>query len=108
MQPDYSGRVLFPEVAEHRLSGHRFQVVPVLSLGEDAVAQRPGVIAALDGFGHLEDYFAWFHHQPRLRKVKYSRKRLFHLRWRLRRGARLPADLAFFRNEQYTPDEELK
>ena len=47
--------IVVSEVAAHRVPDHFLQVVPVLALREDAVAERPGVVSAFGGFGHVED-----------------------------------------------------
>ena len=50
MQSDYPGLAVVTEVTEDRVLDHRLQVGPVFPSGEDAIAQRPGVIAALHGY----------------------------------------------------------
>ena len=55
VQPEHPRRISLVEVAEHGVSRHLLQVVPVLSLREDAVAKCASFLSAFVGFGHLED-----------------------------------------------------
>ena len=59
MQPNQSRSFrLLLEMANHRIFDHAPELLPVLSLGEDTVAERPGPQPAFLGFLHLEDDFA--------------------------------------------------
>ena len=42
------------KVAEHGVSHHISQVLPVIGFSEDAVTDGPGLVPALGGFPHLE------------------------------------------------------
>ena len=55
VQPDHTALAAFVEVAEHGFSRHLLQLVPVLPLREDAVAECAGFVSAFVGLGHLED-----------------------------------------------------
>ena len=54
MQSNHLDTAVFTEVAGYGIPHHGLKIGPVLSLGEDAVAQGPSVIAALNSFGHLK------------------------------------------------------
>ena len=55
MQPDHPRRAVFVEVAEHCVSRHGLQVVPVFALRKDDVPERPGIISAFRSLGNLKD-----------------------------------------------------
>ncbi len=59
LQPDDFGSFgFFLKVAKHRVFYHRSQIVPILPLREDAVAERTRPEAAFFGLANLENYFA--------------------------------------------------
>ena len=64
VEPDYLGRVLLIEMAQHGVPDHRFEVGPVISLRDDAMPERSGVVAALGSFGDFEDDLTAFHRGP--------------------------------------------
>lgn len=63
MQPYDFGGLTFVEVTKDCVFDHSFEIVPIVSLGENPVTQRLGVVAALLGFGDVKDDFGGCHAQ---------------------------------------------
>ena len=58
---DYSGCRAFVKITKHCIFDHGLEIGPVIPLRENTVPQRPGVVAAFDGFGHFEHYLGGRH-----------------------------------------------
>lgn len=61
MDPNCPGRFPIVEMAQHGVPHHVFQIIPVVALGEYAVSDGAGFVAAFGGLPNLEDYFRFRH-----------------------------------------------